>query len=123
MVGINKTDEEIINILKYYVPTRWHDLNNWDIILSRAIELAPNLYFFKCSFLELFFDEEMNILEYGDVVIQGEKVYYNIYNVPNFENYKSGIFLNDLYDSSKTSILDREDLKNILRRYNAKNGV
>ena len=50
MVGINKTDEEIINILKYYVPTRWHDLNNWDIILSRAIELAPNLYFFKCSF-------------------------------------------------------------------------
>lgn len=121
--GISKTDDEIISVLKYYVPNRWHDLNNWSIILERCKQISSSLFLFKCSYLELFFDKNMVIQEFGNVLIINNKVYYELGNTKGFEKYFGEMYLNDLYDSSKTSIIDREDLKSILRRYNAKNGV
>ena len=95
--GVNKSDDEIIEILEYYVPDKWHNLNNWDIILSRAEWVDDNLVLFKCSFLDLYFDKDMVIQNYDNVVVYDDRVYYNIMETNGFEDYAGELFLNYVF--------------------------
>lgn len=120
--NINKSDTEIIKILKYYVPNKWHDLNNWYIILSRATWINKDLVLFKCSFLELYFNKDMIIQEYGNIKIIDNEVFYDISDT--LSTYAGEISLGTVYDGSdEDSIIDREDLKKVLNKYNSINGV
>lgn len=72
-------DFELLKIseLKRYVRPKDYDLNNWKIILNRAVEVKPNLFEYKTNKLTLYFDDEMYIQEYGRVHIIDNGVYYD----------------------------------------------
>ena len=56
---INKTKEEIRICLMYYIPRKYWVLNDWDIIIKRCYEVEDNVFLFKCSFFDLYFDNEI----------------------------------------------------------------
>lgn len=73
---VAKTRENIITALKYYVPIRFWNLNNWDIIVEREEEVEENIFKYRCSFYELYFNEELEPIEYKHQHIIDGKVYY-----------------------------------------------
>ena len=92
---INRDDEEIKSMLKHYVPSKWHNLNNWDILISREKELSDDLNLISCSFMDLFFDNNGFPVNYGDVHIVGDDVYYDF----NSDDLGSGTYtlLGEIY--------------------------
>jgi len=99
-----ETREILIEKLQRFVPTRYHDLNNWGIIIDRA-ELVNNdtLYLFKCSLQNVYLDK--NTLEpvtYKEQhIIDGD--YYYDYNTNDGDgagtyNYINSVYKKDVYD-------------------------
>ena len=77
---INRTKDEIKTCLMYYVPKKNWVLNNWDIIIKRCKKVENNVFLFKCSFLDLYFDSEMNPVTYDKVIVcesKNNRVYYD----------------------------------------------
>lgn len=74
---MEKTYENILCALKYYIPIRHWNLNNWDIIIKREEEVEKNVFKYKCSFFTLYFNEKVEPITYGHQYIIGEKVYYD----------------------------------------------
>lgn len=78
---INKTKDEIKTCLKYYIPNKYWNLNNWDVIIKRCDEVEENVFLFKCSFFDLYFDRDMHPITYGKVIVCESKnnfVYYDV---------------------------------------------
>lgn len=73
------TDDDliIINELKKYVPSKEYDLNNWKIIIGRVEEVKEGIFKYPTATMDLYFDDEMLIVEYGDVHIINDEVYYD----------------------------------------------
>ena len=62
----NATDEELIDILKEYIDTKYWKLNNWDSILANAtINKEYNEVWFKLATFDLGLD--LDTLDYKDV--------------------------------------------------------
>ena len=74
---VKKTYENILTALKYYIPTRFWNLNNWDIIIKREEEVEENVFEYRCSFYTLYFNEKLEPIEYGRQHIINDKVYYD----------------------------------------------
>ena len=75
---INKTKKEIITCLRYYTPTKEWNLNDWDIIIKRCVEVEDNIFQFKTSFCELYFDKDLHPVSY-DKFIVCERKNNNVY--------------------------------------------
>ena len=73
---MEKTYVNILTALKYYIPIKYWNLNDWDIIISREEEVEENVFQYKCSFFTLYFNEKLEPIEYGDQHIIDNKVYY-----------------------------------------------
>lgn len=73
---MEKTYENILTALKYYVPVRYWNLNNWDIIIKREEEVEKGVFAYRCSFYVLYFNEKLEPIEYGNQHIIDGKVYY-----------------------------------------------
>lgn len=76
MATLTEDEKLVIRELKKYVPPHEHELNNWVVILERVERVKPNLYKYRLYNMELYFDDEMLIVEYGNVHIKGDEVYY-----------------------------------------------
>ena len=76
MATYTADEELVIRELKKYVPPHEYELNDWRTILSRVERVKPNLYKYRLCNMELYFDDEMLIVEYGNVHIMDDKVYY-----------------------------------------------
>lgn len=76
---VEYSDDELLVIgeLKRYVRPIDYDLNNWKIILSRVEEVKPNVFKYPTATMDLYFDGEMYIVEYGKVHIFDRKVFYD----------------------------------------------
>ena len=74
---MEKTYENICIALKYYIPRRYWNLNDWDMIIKREEEVEKNVFKYRCSFYELYFNEELEPISYGKQHIIGDKVYYD----------------------------------------------
>ena len=81
---MEKTYENILSALKYYVPRKYWVLNNWNIIIGREKEIEENVFEYKCSFMTLYFNEKLEPLEYNHQHIIGDDVYY--FNKNDFVN-------------------------------------
>ena len=66
---INKTNEEIEVCLKYYIPNKYWVLNNWKLIIKRCTEVEENIFQFKCSFFDLYFDKDMHPVTYDKMIV------------------------------------------------------
>ena len=77
MVEYTTYEEFIINELKKYVPVREYDLNDWKIIIKRVEEVEEGIFKYSLSSMDLYFDDEMYILEYGNTHIINGEVYYD----------------------------------------------
>ena len=73
---MEKTIENIITALKYYIPRKYWNLNNWDIIIKREEEVEKNVFQYKCSFITLYFNEKLEPVEYGKQHIINNQVFY-----------------------------------------------
>ena len=73
---MEKTYNNILSALKYYVPIKYWNLNNWDIIIKREEEVEKNVFKYKCCFYTLYFNEKLEPIEYGYQHIIKDKVYY-----------------------------------------------
>lgn len=86
---INKTKLEITNCLKYYVPNKNWVLNDWDIIIKRCEEVEEGIYLFKCSFLDLYFDENMHPVNYDKMIVCEERNNYVYYDVEKYLQFRT----------------------------------
>lgn len=73
---MEKNYQNILTALKYYIPIRYWNLNNWDIIIKREVEVEKNIFEYRCSFFILYFNEKLEPVEYGNQHIIDGKVYY-----------------------------------------------
>lgn len=76
MITYTADEELTIRELKRYVPPNEYELNDWRTILDRVEEVKPNVFKYRLYNMELYFDDEMLIVEYGNVHINGNEVYY-----------------------------------------------
>lgn len=74
---MEKTYENILTALKYYIPIKYWKLNNWDIIIKREEEVEENVFRYRCSFYELYFNEKLEPITYGKQYVRNGKVYYD----------------------------------------------
>lgn len=77
---INRTNDEIKTCLKYYIPIKYWVLNDWDMIIKRCVEVSEGVFLFKCSFYDLYFDKDMNPVNYDKMIVCDDKnkwVYYD----------------------------------------------
>lgn len=74
---MEKNYQNILTALKYYIPIKHWNLNNWDIIIKREEEVEKNIFKYKCSFYDLYFNEKLEPVEYGRQHIIEDKVYYD----------------------------------------------
>lgn len=74
---VEKTYENILTALKYYIPIKFWNLNDWDIIIKREEEVEKNVFEYRCSFYVLYFNEKLEPIEYGYQHIINDKVYYD----------------------------------------------
>ena len=74
---MEKTYENILTALKYYIPIKYWNLNNWDIIIKREVEVEKNVFMYKCSFYNLYFNGKLEPIEYDRQHIIEGKVYYD----------------------------------------------
>ena len=77
---INKSKDEIKTCLMYYIPRKYWVLNDWDIIIKRCTKIKDNVFLFRCSFFQLYFDSEMHPITYGKMIVcetKNNRVYYN----------------------------------------------
>ena len=81
---MEKTYQNIITALKYYVPRKYWNLNDWQIIINREEEVEENIFKYKCSFFTLYFNEELEPVTYGKQHIIDGKVYYDRNKKENF---------------------------------------
>ena len=77
---MEKNYKNILTALKYYIPIKYWDLNNWDIIIKREKEVERNVFRYRCSFYELYFNEKLEPINYGNQHIIKNKVYYDTSN-------------------------------------------
>lgn len=74
---VEKTYQNILTALKYYVPIKYWNLNNWKIIINREEEVEKNVFKYRCSFFTLYFNEKLEPIEYGKQHIIDGLVYYD----------------------------------------------
>lgn len=75
-----KNKSRVWTALKYYVPIKNWNLNDWDTIINRYDEVDNGIYRFRCSFMNLYFDENLRPVSYGKQHVIDGKVYYDIDN-------------------------------------------
>lgn len=92
---MNIDDDELINILKHYVPSKWWDLNKWEIIINRRIRVSDDVFMFPCSFMNVFLNSDGSPVSYMDFHVVDDGVYYD------FNKSSDGagtyVFLNNIY--------------------------
>ena len=77
-MAITDIDSEYIKtILKYYTPTEYEELNDYNTIIERVSLVKDNINHFHLAFMDLYFNDNMTILEYGNVHIIDDLVYYD----------------------------------------------
>ena len=74
---MEKTYDNILTALKYYIPIKYWSLNDWDIIIKREEEVEKNIFKYECSFYTLYFNEKLEPIVYDNQHIINEKVYYD----------------------------------------------
>lgn len=73
-------DDESILIIESickYLPYKYRGDVDWSVILSRKKQIKENLIEYTINNISLYFDNELNLVEYGDVHIIDNKVYYD----------------------------------------------
>lgn len=81
---MERTKENLIVALKYYIPIKYWNLNDWQTIINREEEVEKNIFQYKCSFFTLYFNEKLEPIEYGKQHIIDNQVYYDL------NKYKGG---------------------------------
>lgn len=69
--------ETLIKILQRFVPTRYHDLNNWEIIIKRAKIIEDKYYAFRCSFQTIYLNKNYEPVNYDRQHIINGDYYYD----------------------------------------------
>ena len=90
-----KTTDEIISILKDYVPVEDWDLNDFETIVSRATEVKTGVFKFTLSFMNLYFNKDMKPLEYDKQHIIDGMVFYD-FNDEDIDGAGTYTYLGDL---------------------------
>ena len=87
---MEKNYKNILTALKFYIPIKYWNLNDWETIIKREEEVEENIFEYKCSFYTLYFNEKVEPVEYGDIHIKDNKVYYDnsIKGLPNLAGYR-----------------------------------
>ena len=85
---MEKTYNNIVTALKYYIPIKYWNLNNWKIIIKREKEVEKNIFKYRCSFYELYFNEKLEPVNYNYQHIIDDEVYYDTsHGNPNIPAY------------------------------------
>ena len=69
----------IINSLCKYLPYKYREDVDWETILARQEKIRENLTKYTINNISLCLDDELNIIEYGDVHIIDNNVYYDFH--------------------------------------------
>lgn len=105
----DETKELIIEKLQRFVPTRYHDLNNWEIIVSRVEEIDEKYYKFRCSFQNVYLDKiTLEPVTYDrQHIIDGD--YYYDYNT---DDSGAGTYhrINSVYKKSVYDLMTEEGI-------------
>ena len=75
---MEKTHENIVFALKYYIPIRYWNLNDWDIIINREEEIEEGIFKYKCSFFTLYFNDKLEPVTHGKQYVIDDEVYYDM---------------------------------------------
>lgn len=77
---MEKSYQNILSALKYYIPIKYWGLNNWKKIIHREEEVEKNVFKYKCSFYTLYFNEKVEPITYGKQYVIDNQVYYDTNN-------------------------------------------
>lgn len=80
----NLNDDEILKVskIKQYVLPKHIDLINWKIVLSRVKKIQKNLYLYPLGIMDLYLDENLNVVDYGRCHIIENQFWYDFNNHP-----------------------------------------
>ena len=74
---MEKTKNNILTALKYYIPIKYWNLNDWNTIINREEEVKKNIFQYRCSFYVLYFNEKVEPVTYGRQYVIDDNVYYD----------------------------------------------
>lgn len=74
---MEKTKKNILTALKYYIPIKYWKLNDWDTIINREVEVEKNIFQYRCSFYNLYFNEKLEPVTYDKQYVIDNNVYYD----------------------------------------------
>ena len=69
----------IINSLCNYLPYKYRENVDWGVVLSRKERIQENLTEYTINNIKLYLDDNLNIVEYGDIHIIDGNVYYDFH--------------------------------------------
>ena len=94
-MSFTKTTDEIISILKKYVPVENWELNDFETVVERATEVKTGVFKFTLSFMNLYFDKDMKPVSYDKQHIIDDMLFYD-FNDDNTVGAGTYTYLGDL---------------------------
>ena len=78
VIEVNKDKDEIINILKNYVPVEYWDVFDWNIIVYRCKNINDKIFQFDLFLYSVYFNVDMKPIEYDNQYIIDGEVYLDL---------------------------------------------
>lgn len=96
---IKQVDDEesiiIINSLCNYLPYKYREDVDWGVILSRQEKINENITKYTINHIDLYLDNELNLVEYGKVHIIDNNIYYD-FEVDSDKAYDGYVWFGEL---------------------------
>lgn len=76
---LSEDEKLIISILKQYVPLRYREDADLITILSRREQVKEGVYCYNINGVKICLDDSLNLVEYGDLHIIDNNIYYDFH--------------------------------------------
>lgn len=79
LLSINLNDSDLLKIrlIKRYVLPIHYDLINWQFVLNRCKQVDDNLFLYPLGVMDLYLDNNLNVVDYGRCHIIGDEFWYD----------------------------------------------
>lgn len=80
--NLSDDDKLKVSIIKQYVLPQHYDLINWQIVFKRVKQINNNLFLYPLGIMDLYLDDELNVVDYGRCHIINNEFWYDFNNHP-----------------------------------------
>ena len=79
---LNDSDLSKVDKIKQYVLPKHYDLINWNYVLNRVKKISDNLYLYPLGIMDLYLDDDLNVVNYDRCYIIDNEFWYDFNKHP-----------------------------------------